>query len=1283
MITIRFYRLLTSFTLILLSFSATAQLKQIPFEVNWLHHRIENVNPDPEGTPIYRLGDIVDGYHQRYEQLLIPYYSFSIPTHPFQIESVSLRVLEDTLLDLSGSTGQRLAELIETQQTSRFESVIVRKKFNGEFHCLPVYKKNGRWYRILRAEFTAEYSKPIRQNKLAKKSDDVFESKLSTGEWYRLSIIESGVHAITSDVLQSMGVDGATPVGSIHVYGNGGAMLEEPLDDNRKYDLNEIPVKVRDLNQNGILDGDDQLLFFAEGPHLWTFNSSTSEYEFRQHTYSDKSHVFVKVGGLGSNLNTLPASQGENELFSVNTYDYLWSHEMELENLVGSGRQWYGESFTASSVLTVNTTLPGFPVDNSVSVEASFLSRALSTSFIDFKMNSNTVSVESFSRITGNYVDAYATGPKGGTYSLPVSGQSIQFTADVSSSDPNVESWLDYIRIQAELPLSFNGGQLLFGSNRTAVDGWVKYNLTGSPDEVWWVSDVNSSAQQLTVPEGNGRAFWFNHSNQPERFVAFNYGSVLIPEFVEKVENQNVHGVNQVDYVIVSHPDYLDQANRLAEFHKTDKGITTLVVTNQQVFNEFSSGTQDVTAIRDMMKVFYDRAVSEEDIPTALLLFGDASYDFKDKVNNNTNRVPIYQSFNSIRPTRTHCSDDYYVILDDGEGFWGVSGKKEGLDIGVGRIPATNLTEATILVDKIIQYHAPSTFGSWRNNLMFVGDDEDSNTHLMDVERATAFILDDHKQYNVDKVYLDAYEQTSFGSGDKYPEVNNTIDRRLEDGLLVFNYIGHGGGQGMAHERIVTRSQIRAWEHDQFPLMVTATCELARFDDPLQDSPGELALFNNSGGAIALVTTTRVVYIGSNSNLNNELIDQNLLARRTNGWPSLGEIYRKTKNESSVDHINQRNFILLGDPMMQLAYPDHNVVTTSINGVAVGSQMDTLRALSKVTVTGRIEDASGSTLTSFNGTIYPTVYDKFLDEQTLGNDPGSVPFTYQEQTSVLYRGAASVTNGLFEFEFILPKDIAYQVGEGKISYYANNESSDANGFENRFLVGETADSFAIDETGPQIQLWLEDTTFVEGGITSTQPLIIARFFDEHGINTVGSGIGREIEAIIDKNTESEQRIVLNDFYRARKDDFRSGDLEYKLANLAPGKHTIQLKAWDVYNNSSVTETWFEVPSDEELRIEHVLNYPNPFTTHTRFHFDHNRPGETLQVAVNIMTVTGKVVKRFYQQVESAPNHVELFDWDGLDDFGSNIGRGAYVYKLEVSSENGGSTHTYQKLYLLR
>lgn len=1268
--------------LMLATLGAYSQYQEIPFEVKWLHDRIENINPNPDENPIYQLGNIQNGYFQRQENVLVPFVSTTLKTHPLLAESVELNVLKDTILNLDGYDA--FAEMLKKLSPYDFQNVTTRKQRYTDLHCLPIYQKNGRWYRILKAQFTVKLQTPnLPQRRFSKKADDVFESRLSSGDWYRLAISTTGIFAITPAVLQSMGADGATPIGSIRIFGNGGGMLPEPISNERKYDLNEIPVKVRDLNKNGVLDDNDQVLFFAEGPDKWTYDSASSEYSFTRHTYAERAHVFVHIANNSLRLASLPASNNQTEIFSISTYDYLWSHELELENLIGSGRQWYGESFNPSSALNVSTELPGIPVSNSLSVEASFLSRALSTSFINFKMNGSTVSVESFSRITGNYVDAYATGPKGGTYSLPLVGKEVQFSAEVSSGDPNVEAWLDYIRIRAELPLQFNGGQLLFSSNRSATNGWVKYALQGTPDEVWWVSDVNSARQQLTVPNSDGNAFWFNQNNRAERFIAFNYANALIPEFIEKVANQNLHGIAQVDYVIVTHIDFVEEANRLADFHKEDKGINALVVTNQQVFNEFSSGTQDVTAIRDMMKMFYNRAVTSEDIPTALLLFGDASYDFKDKLSNNTNRVPIYQSFNSIRPTRTHCSDDYYVILDDGEGFWGISGKKEGLDIGVGRIPATNRAEATILVDKIIQYHAPANFGSWRNNLMFVGDDEDSNTHLMDVERATNYILQDHKEYNVDKVYLDAYEQTSFGSGDKYPEVNNTIDRRLEDGLLVFNYIGHGGGQGMAHERIVTRSQIRDWQHPNLPLMVTATCELARFDDPLQDSPGELALFNNSGGAIALVTTTRVVYIGSNSNLNNELIDQNLLARRADGWPSLGEIYRKTKNESSVDHINQRNFILLGDPMMQLAYPDYNVATTTINGIPVGSQMDTLRALSKVTVSGRIENANGVFMNDFNGTIYPTVYDKFLNEKTLGNDASSIQYTYQEQTSVLYRGAATVKNGVYQFEFILPKDIAYQVGEGKISYYANNEDSDANGFENRFLVGETADSFATDEAGPQIQLWLEDTTFVEGGITSTRPLLIAQFYDEHGINTVGSGIGREIEAIIDKSTKNEQRIVLNDFYHARKDDFRSGDLEYKLANLSPGKHTIQLKAWDVYNNSSTANTWFEVPSNEDLRIEHVLNYPNPFTTNTSFHFDHNRPGETLDVAINVMTVTGKVVKRFYQQIESAPTHVEIFQWDGLDDFGSNIGRGAYVYKLEVSSDNGGTSHVYQKLYLLR
>ncbi|MCC6700773.1 MAG: type IX secretion system sortase PorU, partial [Fluviicola sp.] len=782
-------------------------------------------------------------------------------------------------------------------------------------------------------------------------------------------------------------------------------------------------------------------------------------------------------------------------------------------------------------------------------------------------------------------------------------------------------------------------------------------------------------------------------------FFAFSSADYKSPSVIGRVTNQNLHGLAQADYVIVTHPSFIAQAQRLGDLHSAN-GTSTHVVTTSDIYNEFSSGAQDATAIKRFMKMFYDRANGNPVTqPKNLLLFGDVTYDPKNRVANNNYYVPTYEFVYSEDHINAMVTDDFFGILNNTGGM----SPNDLMQIGVGRLLISNNDQAVEQVNKIEHYmkngsqmytgganaccsnEDGSTFGDYRLNYTLITDDDDDNEEgyfiVKDAEPAYDSIKLHHPEMNVTKIYCDANVQSAGAGGERYPEVFNQITDKVETGSLVVNYIGHGGEVGAAKERIITIPQIQSWTNiNKMGLFVTATCEFTKFDDPARVSAGEWISLNAVGGSIALMTTTRSVYFNVNTNIVKRLYAY-VFDRDANGEPlTFGEIMRLTKNTSGSND-NRRSFNLIGDPNLKIAIPRYKIVTDSINHLDPDLVIDTVEALSKMHLVGHLEDFNGNILTNFDGVLKPTIYDKIKISQTLQNEPSAPLVNFEEQKSALYKGKVSVKNGYFKFEFIVPKDINYNYGKGKISYYANSTSTDAAGFDTLFVVGGLNTAAAIDNEGPEVAVYLNDKNFVNGGITSSSPLLIVETNDEYGINTVGNGVGHDLTLIIDGNTANP--IVLNQYYSADLDQYQSGSIQYTMRNLAAGEHTLEVKIWDVNNNSSVSKLDFTVKDPTELAIDHVLNYPNPFTTKTSFYFEHNQSCSSLNAQIQIYTVSGRLVKTINKEVPTAGFRVEGIDWDGTDDFGDQLAKGVYVYRVSVELPEGGKAEKMEKLVLLR
>lgn len=1214
----------------------------------------------------------------------------------FQSFSISQTKYEPLTIELS----EEQKSIIKNQVEISFQNVFERKEIYTQIKVLP-YRKNtsGQIEKLVSFVINAIPSSNTLATKTNASRNYASNSVLKDGNWYKMGISSTGIHKITFDDLVKMGID-ASQVNpkNIRVYGNAGGILPEANYLARYDDLQENAIIVVGENDN-VFDKGDYILFYASGPNVMYYDITNKLILNSNNTYSTESYYFINVDkGAGKRMVTQSSETNPNLV--VNEYNYFDIHEQNnstgLNLTIKSGRERFGEEFNNQTTYDFNFTIPDIISSKPLKLRVDLLGRVKepSSSTFTIKQNGSTISNLVCPGVGFDY--NYAYGNLASTGYLPIAAsENINLNITYNRPDITAIGYLNFIWINAYRQLKMISNQFGFRNLDAIGAGKIaQYNLTAeNPSNITIldVSDkINPKIQQSTI---NANTISFAVSNDALReFQAFSGSNFSSPRLIGKIANQNLHALGQYDFVIVTHPDFKNEAERLAEFRRTNNNLRTLVVVPSDIYNEFSSGAQDASAIRDFMKMFYDRAGNNvSEMPKYLLIFGDGSYDNAGVLKANSNYVVTFESRNSITPFGSYVSDDYFGLLDDIEGDWDSnSGADYGtvaLDVAVGRLPIQSALQAREMVDKIISYSNTATFGDWRNKYVLIADDQDDNTHLIHAEGHAALIKSKNKDFNIDKIYLDSYQQMSTPMGNRYPEINSAFNQRVNSGSLVINYVGHGGENGLAHEKILTIDDINGWKGlNNMPVLVTATCSFSRWDDPAFQSAGELALLNPNGGAIALYTTTRIVYAHENRAINEAFIRSLFDSTNVGGTNTLGDIFRKSKNYNGLGlSINQRNFTLLGDPSLPFATPKYKVITDSINSIAAGDQnSDTIKALSTIVIKGYIADKNGNLLSNYNGVVYPAVYDKKTTQKTLGQDKGnagSLVASYVVQKNVIYKGKASVTNGRFTFSFVVPKDISYNVGYGRLSYYAQLGNVDANGSYDSILVGGSSNSIINDTQGPEMKVFLNNDQFANGGITGESPLLIVQLKDLNGVNTVGNGIGHNLTASLTNGTES-QKIDLNEYYESKLDNYQEGEIKYPLTKLSAGNYKLTLKAWDVVNNSSEKSIEFTVLESKDFSIDKIYNYPNPFTTSTGFQFEHNRPGDNLNVMIQIFSVSGRLVKTISYDVLNSGSRVADIKWDGKDDFGDKLARGVYVYRLKVKASDGSLKDGYQKLVIL-
>jgi len=1179
-------------------------------------------------------------------------------------------------------------EFLLDKHISVLKSGKARNKLYSSISINPIIKVNGVYKKIISFKVSYNYDNSNRPQKVSSLSNSV----LASGDWYKFKVDQTGVYRINKSFLNSIGMntDNVDPR-TIKIFGNGGTALPFKNIDNNELDLIENSIQIVG-EEDGSFDSNDFILFYGVG----TKGYQGEYFDTNINPYSDQSFYYVTSGvDFGNRIQQMaePSAEATTIIDRYNSYQFFESDEF---NPAKVGRRWLSNRFDIESEQSFTLDFPNIVPGELMNVKVKVASASEITTSMAVSINGTSLNPLIFSPIN----DPQLLDSKEFTGDIPSGNENIVFNLIYNNGgNPSSIGYLDYISVDALVFLEGNNKQMSFKWNRAGLESGIgEYQISNASQfsQIW---DITNPRLVTSKTNTANASFSFKANlGEPRAYVAVNPTNYYDPIKINQsyVPNQNLKGTvfedesgnfKDIDYLIVTPPSLFQAASRLADHRFRVDGIHIKVVATNQIYEEFSSGKQDIAAIRNFIKYIYDNASTEAKRIKYLCLFGDTSYDYKDRISNNNNMVPTYHRLFSNSTFSSFMSDDFFGNMDPEEGLM-LSNEK--LDIAVGRILADDLVLANTMVDKIIAYDSKEAFGNWRNDFVLVSDDVDEDWEFNSLQKNLDALGDEisarKPTINVKKLHSDSFQQIASAGGDRYPDVNNEFQNAIETGALIIDYLGHGGEDGLASEFIFTKETAQNLRNNnKFPCMITVTCEFTKFDNPQRITAGELFYWNEDGGAIALVTTTRSISTGT-ANVFNDLLAPELFGFGVDVPATPAEAVRIAKN--STPNVNRNVIFYIGDPSMHLAFPKPKIELRSVNGVLLEEFSEVLKALDKVKLSGEIQDSNGNILADYNGIIEVKLFDKDLERSTLGNDgvTGSnnelLIMDFTTLGGVLFNGKATVSEGFFEIEFIMPRDTQIPVGSGRVSFYSqqNNSLNDQTGYSSNIRVGGINEDAPEDNQGPLINLFMNDESFISGGVTNNTPILIAKLSDENGINTA-SGIGHDMIAILDGDESNP--FVINDYYQADVDDYSSGTASFTLRDLEEGLHTVTFKAWDVYNNSSTSEIQFVVTGNDDLKITNVLNYPNPFVDYTEFWFNHNRPFEPLEVQIQVFTVTGKVVWTKNQIISTDGFLSRDIVWDGKDDFGESVGKGVYVYKLTVNSTlTSKRAEKYEKLVIL-
>lgn len=1189
----------------------------------------------------------------------IPYFNKRISIDPTFVYNVSLENI--TYSNLSADESSLFPSSISLTENPQISTEILKERGNSflDIRILPFVKQEEKIIKI------SSFNLKIEKNNSAQKAQAITRhtyadnSVLSEGKFVKIKVANSGVYKLTFEDLNSMGI---TPA-NVRIFGYGGAVLEQSFSVTKNDDLPELSIHM-EKGSDGVFNAGDYILFYAQGINKWSYDKSKGLFTHTINSYSTHGYYFITSdAGVGKKIETKTIVLPENPtIIPVDEFTDYAVHESELASLAFSGKEFYGEKFGEQTSYNFKFNFPNPVPSNSTKVRLDVASTANAISTFNLALDGSQLKSLQVSKKSDG--DLYERGKSAnGIFSFLPTKDELGFTLTYIKPTSSAIAYLNYLEVNARRLLKMSGSVMQFQNvDYLGMESFNQYRLSdaGTNVQIW---DITNPQNIVRMPAEtiDGKLTFTAPGNEVVNYIAIDPtvpSAFSKPEIVGVVPNQNLHALQPVDMVILTHPDFVSQAEELAQAHREIDQLTVAVVTTTQVYNEFSSGTPDATAYRWVMKMLYDRALNSgntADMPKYLLLFGRGTFDNRKLLSTSgNNHILTYQAENSLVETLSYVTDDYFAFLDDNEGTQVPSNL---LDLGIGRFPVATAEQATNVVEKTISYMKNEKKGIWKNQLCFLADDGDAALHMKQADSITSVLGRNYPAYQMNKIYLDSYLQEVSASGETYPLARTQFHDLLRNGLFLLDYTGHAGSVGWTNEQILSIADVKSLSNQELPLWIGATCDFLQFDIKAI-SAGEQVVLNPYGGGIGILSAARPVYASQNFTIN-KLVCDNLFKRINGKHYRVGDVIALAKNNVGSE-INKLSYVYMGDPAIKLNYPTtYTVKTTHINDSIIEGK-DTLKAMSVVKVKGFIADASGNKAENFNGELQAVVYDK-IQKLTTMNNHNDGTLTYLNRTNALFSGKTIVTKGEYSFTFMLPKDIKYNYGGGRINYYASDNTTDdeAQGYFENFVIGGTNTHVNLETDGPTLNMCLNSEEFKSGDQVNESPLFIAKISDINGINRVGSGIGHDLLLTIDEDPT--QSIVVNDYFNATANSYTDGVVKYQLSGLENGKHTLTFKAWDLLNNSSSQTIDFEVVKGLAPNIFSVYNYPNPVKTGTSIIVNHDRPETILNTTIEIFDLSGRKIWSFSQ------SNADNVNWDLIGNDGIKVKSGIYLYKVSINT----------------
>lgn len=1206
---------------------------------------------------------------------ICPMYTEVIPLEGIATKNYEVRLLYPEWKEMSKSESNAMLQWRDRVGVDLCVGTFVgryRGKIMLDVSFVPVVLRDGKFYKLMSAkmEIRPDFSKQnspsagnsshtvsnVSRTSVAERY--VRQSKLSNGRWVKIAITSDGMYQLTRTALQNMGFRNPD---NVHLYGYGGHRLSEVMNpDNEFDDLEEVPLFKADANR--WLFWGNGLVHYEDNKRVFNPYATTACYFLTEDTSPSS---ITEIASLPAS-NNIVTSFVDHVLYEKDGFAY---HE--------GGRNLYDpDDFATTSSRSYTLTTPSTCLgEESLTIAFTASEATKLTPYV----NGKAQTVMSLSDTPDYYT--YAVGS---TASYNVASLKTGQTWNIKlQSTAGKHAHLDYLDLRYKRRIDPQQTFVAFSADR---EGKTTYHISGATSayKIMQLGAPHSPAclvkpllisdkHEVTVEDGKRKLVCFNPSAiYPE------------PKYIGDIANQNLHSLGAHDMIIIvpESDKFTTQAERLAEAHRAYDGLSVAVVRADQVYNEFSSGTPDATAYRRLMKMLYDRADGDElQMPRYLLLFGDCLWDNRMLTFTNRNISPVdyllcFESENSFSDPRSYMMEDYFALLDDGEG---ANLLREKPDIGVGRFPVTRVEDAKIMVDKHIDFISSQNAGEWKNRILLIGDDGDNNSHMRYADEIAEMIQNKYPQLEVNKLMLDAYQRISTLTTNGYPDVTNIIHQQLNDGVLFVNYVGHGSEVLLAHEKVWTLADFEKTSGRKLPLWLTAAC-ITMPVDGIKRNLGEVAVTKADGGCLAFLGTTRTVYASNNAQINRlfsqNLFDKDALGRRNRVGDALSQAKASLVGAEGNYFENKIQYVLAGDPALLMGNPLNRIVVDSILNRHTVEESDILKAGMPVRLVGHIEDVNGDSLKMFNGVLNMRVYDS-KDVITCRNNDGEAktPFVFSNFESLLFVGRDSVHNGMFDMSFVVPKDIKYSGELGRMVFYAINDSHtfEANGFCQDFIVGGSVD--ITDNIGPQIELLLNGET---GGRVNATPYLTARLSDESGINYGGTGVGHDLLVSVDDNPE--WTVVVNDYYQSDFGDYTQGSLAYTLPMLPEGDHTLKFRAWDMMNNSSITSLDFTIDNSYKPSIVSLTNSPNPASTGTTFFISSDLPGSVCEYQIEVFDFTGRRIW-CHRDTNSSSNGQFTVYWNLSVGAGyGKVGPGVYLYRATLQS--GESKHVTKSKKLI-